>query len=74
MAITRALLCQVGIHQWNEWQDTSVSLFPVGDRQALNTVNNFSADGVDVETLTLNTKYRECERCGHTQVRQFVEW
>jgi hypothetical protein len=46
----------------------------VGDRQALNTVNNFSAEGVNVETLALDTQHRECERCGHTQVRQFVKW
>ena len=66
--------CQVGIHHWSEWRDTSVDLFPVGDRQALNTVNNFSAEGVNVETLALDTQHRECERCGHTQVRQFVKW
>ena len=70
----RVWLCRAGIHQFNKWEDTSVGLFPIGDRQALNTVNNFSAEGVDVETLTLDTQHRECKRCGHTQVRQFVKW
>ena len=70
----RALKCRVGIHQWTEWNDTNVGLIPAGDREALNIVNNFAADGVDVNSLELTTRYRECKRCGHIQVRQFVNW
>jgi hypothetical protein len=58
--------CRVGLHQWTEWETTGVGLFPVGDRTALNTV--------DVETLTLETKHRECKQCRCVQVKQFIHW
>ena len=66
--------CRVGLHQWSPWADTNVSLFPMGDRQALNVVNNFSAEGVDVESLALQTRHRECAVCGKMQAKQFISW
>ena len=70
----KAWRCRIGLHQWSPWEDTSVGLFPIGDRQALNIVNNFSAEGVDVETLALTTKHRECQQCGKLQGKQFINW
>jgi hypothetical protein len=37
-------------------------------------VTNYGDTGVDVESLSLETRHRECRDCKHIQVRQFVNW
>lgn len=75
----REFLCRVGIHAYSPWITSNVDLVPMGGREELITIESFFtadalADAVNIDTLQLETQFKECEHCGHTKVRQFVKW
>ena len=75
-------LCRVGMHQYEDINMADIDLIPmVNDptRSALITPGTYPDwaildEGIDLDTLQLETRARECSRCGKIQVKQILKW
>jgi hypothetical protein len=80
--VKREWLCRVGIHQYRAVELDDIDLIPMisdPSRSALAHPGTYPEwaileEGVDLNTLQLETSARECRHCGKIEVKQALKW